>query len=259
MNPTPTLTPAEPRVKAPAKPKRGRLFYSGAAALLLVLMLLGFQQYYLHGKAFPDRAIAPPLRTLILVHATAMTAWVVLFLLQPLLIANGSRRVHMAVGRFGAALAACMVVLGLWLGIQAARLTPPEVRIWGVTPKQFMAVPVLTIVIFGLFVAVGVNYRRRPDVHRPMMLMATLIAIPAAVARIGPLNGLYEGTAWQTIFGPFLWTLVIATLLLVVKWLMTRSLDRWLAIGYSCLVASCLLVWRFATTDAWDRCATLLL
>jgi hypothetical protein len=63
----------------------------------------------------------------------------------------------------------------------------------------------------------------------------------------------------QTILGPFLWTLVIATLLLVVKWLMTRSLDRWFAIGDGCLVASYLLVWRFATTDAWDRIATLLL
>src|SRR5262245_55081333 len=131
MNPTPTLMPDEPRVKLRATPKRGRLFYSGAAALLLVLMLLGFQQYYLHGKAFPDRDIAPPLHTLILLHASAMTAWVVLFLVQPLLIASGSYRVHMAVGRFGAALAGCAVVLGLWLGIQAARLTPPEARIWG--------------------------------------------------------------------------------------------------------------------------------
>jgi hypothetical protein len=259
MNPTSTLTPDETRVKLPVKPKRGRLFYSGAAALLLVLMLLGFQQYYLHGKAFPDRNIAPPVHTLTLLHASAMTAWIVLFLVQPLLIASRSYRFHMAVGRFGAVLAACIVVLGLWLGIQTTRLTPPEVRIWGLTPKQFMTVPVVTVVIFGLFVAVAVYYRRRPDVHRPMMLMATLMAIPAAVARIGPLNALYEGTMWQTIFGPFLWTLVLATFLLVVKWLMTRSFDRWFAIGYGCLVASFLLLWRVATTDAWDRFATLLL
>jgi hypothetical protein len=259
MNPTPTLTPDEPRVKGSAKPKHGRLFYSGAAALVLVLMLVGFQQYYLYGQAFPGRDIAPPLHTLVLLHATAMTAWVVLFLVQPLLIANGSRRVHMAVGRFGAVLAACVVVLGLWLGIQAARLTPPGVRVWGLTPRQFMIVPVVTVVIFGLFVAVGVYYRRRPVIHRPMMLMATLIAIPAAVARIGPLNALYEGTVWQTTFGPFLWTLAIATLLFVVKWLMTRSFDRWFAIAYGCLVACCLVVWRAATTDAWNWFATLLL
>ena len=54
-------------------------------------------------------------------------------------------------------------------------------------------------------------------------------------------------------------TLVLATLLLVVKGLTRQSLDRWFAIGYVCLVASALLVWQFATTDAWDRIASLLL
>jgi hypothetical protein len=49
---------------------------------------------------------------------------------------------------------------------------------------------IVPVAIFGLFVAVGVYYRRRPDAHRPMMLMATLIAIPAAVARIGPFHAL---------------------------------------------------------------------
>src|SRR5262249_531697 len=142
---------------------------------------------------------------------------------------------------------------------QATRLTPPEVRIWGLTPKQFMAVSVVTIPIFGLFVTVAVYCRRRPDIHRPMMLMATPIVIPAAAARIGPPNPLYADTPFQTNFGPFVWTLVLATVLLVVRWMMTRSLERWFAIGYGCLVASCLLAWRGATTAAWDWFATLLL
>jgi hypothetical protein len=249
----------EPQVKALAKPKPGRFFYSGAATLILVLMLLGFQQYYLHGRAFPVREIAPPLSTLVLLHAIAMTAWVVLFLVQPLLIDTGNRRSHMAVGRLGAVLAACVVVLGLCLGVQSARLTPPEVRIWGLTPKQFMTVPVVTVVIFGLFVAIGIYCRRRPDVHRPMMLMACLMVIPAAVSRIGPLNALYEGTVLEPVFGPFLWTTVVATLLLFVKWLIKGSFDRWFAAGYAGLVASYLLVMRVAISEAWDRFATLLI
>ena len=75
---------------------------------------------------------------------------------------------------------------------------------------------------------------------------------------IGPLNAIYEGTALQSIFGPFLWTLVIATVLLVVKWLTSQRFDRCFAIGYGGLVASCLLVWQVGMTDAWDRFATLL-
>lgn len=256
---TPTHAPDESRAPMPAMAKPGRLFYSGAAALTLVLMLLGFQQYYLYGKGYPGRDIAPPMQTLVLMHAIAMTTWVVLSLVQPLFIANGSRRVHMAVGRFGAVLAVCVVVLGAWVAIRGASLVPPEVRIWGLAPKPFNLFAVVQIVSFGLFVGVGVYYRRRPDIHRPMMLMATLTVISAAVARIGPLNALYEGTVLETIFGPDLWTLVLATLLLVVKWLILRSSDRWFAIGYGCLVASHLLVWWVANTDAWEWLATQLL
>jgi hypothetical protein len=259
MNPTPKLTTDEPRVQVPRKPKRGRLFYTGAAALVLVLMLLGFQEYYLHGKGSRGRDIAPPMQTLVLLHAIAMTAWVLLFLVQPLLVASGNRRVHMAVGRFGAVLAACVVVLGVGVAIRGAPLVPPEARLFGLAPKPFNMTGVVNVVIFGLFVAVGVYYRRRPDIHRPMMLMATLTLITAAVARIGALTALYQGTALQTIFGGSLWTLVMATVLLVVKWLITRSFDWWFAVGYACLVGSLLLVWWIANTEVWDRFATLLL
>jgi hypothetical protein len=257
---TPVLEtkPDGPRRHAPARPISGRWFYSGTGALFLALTLVGFYRYYLQGKASSGRDIAPSVQSLILMHATVMTTWIVLFLVQPLLIANRNHRIHMAVGRFGAVLAACVIILGWWVGIQTTRLKPPELLLWGVTPKQFMVVPVLTSLIFGVFVGLGVYYRRRPDIHRPMMLMATLIAMPAPVSRIGPLNAIYDGTPLQSIFGPFLWTLVLATVLLVVKSLTSRRLDRWFAIGYGGLVASCLLVWQFGMTDAWGCLATLL-
>jgi short subunit fatty acids transporter len=65
--------PDKSRRHAPARPISERLFYSGAAALLLVLTLVGFMPYYLHGKAFSGRDIASAVHTLILMHATVMT------------------------------------------------------------------------------------------------------------------------------------------------------------------------------------------
>lgn len=251
--------PAVLKANPPKKNIASRLFYSAAAAIVLVLMFLGFAQYYLHGKGFGGRDLAPPLRNLLLFHGIAMTAWVLLFLVQPLLVATNNRRLHMTLGRVGAVLAICMVVLGLRLGIQSTRLIPPQARIWGITPKQFMIGPVGSIVVFALFVAAGIYFRRRPQIHRPMMLMATLIAIPAAVARIAPLNALYENTVLRAIFGPYLWTLVFAMLLLLAKWALTRSFDRWLAIATALLAASYLSLWHLATTSAWDRIATMLL
>ena len=86
MNSSPTLIADAPHLRAPSKPKPARLFYSAASALILLLMFWGFQQYYIHGQAFPGRPIAPPIHTLVRLHAIAMTSWVLLFLIQPLLI-----------------------------------------------------------------------------------------------------------------------------------------------------------------------------
>jgi len=108
---TPKLAPDEPRVPMPAKAKPGRLFYSGAAALVLVLMLLGFQQYYLYGKGYPGRDIAPPMQPLVFVHATAMTTCVELILVQPLLVPNGHAGVHTPVDSLGVVLPGCVAAV----------------------------------------------------------------------------------------------------------------------------------------------------
>src|SRR5262245_59274516 len=112
MNSTQTLLSPEPRIKVAAKSKPDRWFYSGVAALILVFMFVGFQQYYLYKRAFPGREIAQPLKSMIFAHAATMTAWVVLSLVQPLLIASRNYRVHMRLGWIGAALAASIAMIG---------------------------------------------------------------------------------------------------------------------------------------------------
>jgi hypothetical protein len=227
--------------------------------LLLVLVFLGFQQFYLHGKAFPNRPLAPPIRNLLISHGVGMSAWVLLLLVQPLLIVNGKYRVHMMVGRIGAVLAACIFILGLRVGIEAARVSPPEVRLWDLPYKQFMAVPIISITLFAGFVAAGVWNRRRPEVHRPMMLLATMAAIPAALDRIAVISSLYRHTVWGTIFGPFFSSLVIGAGFLVVKWALTRSFDRYYAIGWAGLVVVSAGIMKLTTTQVWDSIASFLL
>jgi hypothetical protein len=252
---------SRPKAVASPRPRPGpaRFFYSGAAALLLVLMFLGFQQFYLHGRAFPNRPLAPPIRNLIIAHGLAMTAWVALLVVQPLLIAKRKHRVHMLLGKIGAGLAACIFVLGLWVGVAAPKVAPPEVRLWNLPYKHFMAVPLISITIFAALVAAGIWYRRRPEVHRPMMLLATLAVVPAALDRIDALASLYRNTFLAPIFGPFLMSLVLGAMFLVVRWALTRKFDRYFAIGWVGLVLASAGIMNLATTQAWDRFATFLL
>jgi hypothetical protein len=242
----------EPQAKGLASPYPARLFYSGAAALLLLLMFLGFQQFYLYGKAYPGRELAPPIRTLLIVHGLGMTAWGLLFLVQPLLIVTANRRLHRRLGQIGAVLAAGLVLLGWKLTIAATLIAPPDLRIWGLAPKQFMAVPFSSLLLFAVFVSIGVWQRRRPEVHRPMMLLASLAVMSAAVSRIGAISGLYVGTVWETLFGPFFGVLLVGGLFLAVRWLLTRSLDRWFAIGYAILAFSFVLAIWVAATEPWE-------
>lgn len=220
-------------------------------------MLLGFQQFYLHGRAYPAHPLAPPIKGLLIAHGVAMTSWVVLFLVQPLLIVSGNRRIHMKLGIAGAILAACIVVLGLYLPIQTTRFEP-DMSLWGLNRIHFMAIPMFTVTAFGVFVAIGVRLRRRPEVHRPMMLLATLSIIPAATDRITGLPDLYAASIWGYLFGPFFVAVVVGVAFFLVKWLLTRSADRWFALGFSALAVVWFVTMRVAPTDAWGRFASFL-
>ncbi|MCC6908100.1 MAG: hypothetical protein IT430_09185 [Phycisphaerales bacterium] len=258
MTQSQVMMPDRARAGRSSTSAAARYFYAAAAAVMVVLAFLGFSKFYLHGQAYPGREIAPPIRTLVIAHGVAMSAWLILLLVQPLLIVVRKHRVHMALGRVGAALAAAILVLGIWVGIQSARYTPPEAVIWGLSPKRFMAIPLIGVSVFAIFVALGVVYRRKPRIHRAMMITATLSALAAGVSRIDALSNLYVGTAWEQYFGPFLMTMVFAVALWLLRCAVTRSIDRALGIGVASLIAISLLTMQVARTAAWESFASML-
>jgi len=241
------------------KPVAERYFYSIATVLLLGLTVVGFQLFYFHGMAYPGRPLTPPIKTLIIMHGVAMSLWMLLAIIQPLLIAGGNRRAHMALGKIMTVIAVVLVVLGLKLGIAACKTAPPDLMFGPLTPKQFMSVPVLVIVLFALFVATGVLMRKRPDIHKPIMFLASLAAVAAAIARMDFLNHLYRGTVWQKLFSDFFFTLVIGGVFLIAKCVVFRKFDRWFAAGFAVMVVWFWMVAQIATTPTWDAIASLLL
>jgi hypothetical protein len=196
---------------------------------------------------------------LIIVHGISMTGWVLVFLVQSLLIATKRHRAHMTLGRIAAVLAAFILVSGLWFNLASFRLAPPEFILWALTMKQFMVLGFYTPLMFAAFVGVGIWYRRRPDIHRPMMLLATLSTMVPAIARIDALNALYQGTVLERIFGPSLGMLILGAAFFFVKWCVTRSIDRPYVIGYGVLASTQLLMIQFARTRVWDEFASFLL
>jgi hypothetical protein len=249
---------ARPAMTAARSPA-ARMFYSIAALIILALVVVGFRHFYLEGGAYPGRPITPPIRTLIIAHGVSMSAWLIFFAIQPMLVASGNLRTHMKVGKVGGVLALAILVLGSMVAVQSARVTPPEQILWTLDRVQFIAVPLIGVWVFAAFVAVGLWKRQKPATHRAMMLTGTLAASAAGFSRIDFTNNLYMGTAVERYFGPFLITIALAIVFLTIRSLLIRSLDRALAVGTGLLIVACAGTMLLARTEAWRGFATMLI
>jgi hypothetical protein len=248
------------RLPAAPRPNPTRYLYSCVAALLLVLMFLGFQQFYLHGRNVIGLELNPTVKASVIAHGVVATLWVMLFAVQPLLIASNRRRLHMTLGLFGVALAACLVPLMIWTSIAVARAQPETMR-WGLNGLQFTALQFNSILTFSVFVTIGIVNRRRAEVHRPMMLLTTLTILGAATSRITALREfeLQVQNAWGPLLGPYLVVVMIGGLFLAAKTALTRSFDRWLAGGLAAFAITSALAMRIAPTATWERIAKLVM
>jgi len=247
------------QIKRSASHRNTRYLYAGATGVLFIIMFIGFHHFYLRGQAYPGRPLTPEIRNLILLHGISTTLWMVLAVVQPLLIAQRRHRLHMKLGLGAIALAALVTVTGIILAINATRLVPPEETFWHITIKQFMAIPISAMILFAGFVTTGVLNRKRREIHRPMMLLATLSIMPAPIDRIGPVLELYYTTAIGNVFGPFFPLIFLGLAFLLVKWALTRSFDTVFATGWVILVVVGAGIMAFAKTPAWDGIAGFLL
>jgi hypothetical protein len=236
-----------------------RWFYTIATVALLGLTLAGFHHFYFKGMAYPGRPLTPPIKSLVIAHALAMSLWMLLALAQPMFVALGNKRLHRALGAAGAILALALVALGLKLATASCQVSPPGMMFGPLTPKQFMAIPVMSALAFAAFVAAGIVWRNRPATHKPMMLLATLAAVSAGIARIDPLNHLYQGGLFDRVFGVFFFSVLFGAGLVVAKSWTARKFDRALAFGWGAYALWAILTTRLAPTPAWDFLANLLL
>ena len=152
-------------------------FYVWMAAVCAVVAFGAFLPTYwlqLAGGTF----VGGPLVHL---HAAVFTAWTLLFLSQTWLAANGGLRHHRDWGLVGVSLATALVLIGSATAIQSGS---GRAAIYGDAALAFMIVPLTAIALFAGFFTAAVANLRRPEVHKRLMLLATISLLNAAVARI---------------------------------------------------------------------------
>jgi hypothetical protein len=154
-----------------------RRFYRWAAAVTVVVAVGGFARTYYLKTVFAT----PPLSALIHVHAALMTAWIALLLALVQRVAARRTDLHRRLGVAGVVLACAILVVGVATAAESARrgITVP-----GMTPAIFLVLPLATVAVFAVLVAAAIAWRRRSDIHKRLMLLATLSILTPAIARI---------------------------------------------------------------------------
>jgi hypothetical protein len=161
---------------APGEARGESNFYVGAALGIALVVAAGF------GPRLDARLLHPssPRPGILYVHAAMFAAWVVLFLIQAALVRCRRVRWHRRLGLGGLVLGASMPVMGVATALAMTRLHRAE----GATDGEaFLIVSFFDMLAFALTFGLAAYWRRRPEFHRRLMLMASCGLTAAAFAR----------------------------------------------------------------------------
>jgi hypothetical protein len=155
-----------------------RFFYVGMAITCALIAFAGFTPTYWAPMMAGTLDVAP----IVHLHGLVFTAWTLFFILQTSLAASGRIERHRALGLLGVSLATAMLFVGL-----AAAIHSLENSIeagYGDRAIAFSIVPMTTVTFFAGFVAGAVSNVRRPEIHKRLMVLASVAILMAAFARI---------------------------------------------------------------------------
>ncbi len=169
-----TITVPNVRVAA-ANP--GTRFFFRMSVVCLAVGVVGFAPTYWIPLTRGTLAVSPITH----LHALLFYGWLLLFVSQSWLA--GSRRIarHREMGVLGVALASGMCFVGTGTAIQSLERAIDAG--FADAGRAFSIVPVSGIAFFAVLFALAVINTRRPDVHKRLILVATVSMLQAAVGR----------------------------------------------------------------------------
>jgi hypothetical protein len=129
-----------------------------------------------------------PLTWAVALHGVTFSAWLALFLTQALLVFNRRIAVHRVLGYVGSGLAIIMLVSGysttIAMGRRGYDLSGDLIGDSG-DMAMLMVFQLGDLLCFGVLVGFAILFRRRPEAHKRLMLLATVGGLmPAALSHI---------------------------------------------------------------------------
>jgi hypothetical protein len=147
------------------------------ASVLVVIVAVGFApSFYLPSVIRPEQSAAGKYSfpAYIVLHGILLTLWYLVLFTQALLIATKRVHIHRSLGIAGIAIAAMLVPLSVFVVTRS------------VARSNLGALAVIgdygALLLFALLVSLAIRNRGKPDVHKRLMLIASIsLAAPAIV------------------------------------------------------------------------------
>ena len=172
---------AEAALQTGARANVSRQFYFAMALTCLIIAVLGFMPTYFMPMA-QGKFRGPPL---VHIHGLVLFAWMAFFCTQTWLVARGKTLAHRTWGVLGVSIATAMVfvvtAIVSWRISQASLPGQPEGLAHGVRAFAWVSIGGLAFFI-GAF-ALAIVEVRRPEIHKRLLLLATISLLGAPIAR----------------------------------------------------------------------------
>ena len=157
-----------------------RRFYTWFAVCAFLIIFAGFAHTYYLRLVFETKGL--PL--LLHLHGFLFTAWFVLFFVQVRLVARHRVDLHRKLGVVGAFLAPLCAFVAMRVSFNAGRrffLAHPTLLQMQARP---FAMDFGTSLMFLVLVAIALCLRRRPEIHKRLMVLASCSILLPAIGRI---------------------------------------------------------------------------
>ena len=236
-----------------ARPIFGDRFYFAATSIFMALVVMAafapsfYLRQLLHGRV-PTPFPAPT--PLIAFHATLMTGWILLLVIQALLVSLRRTGWHRTLGYAGFCYAALIVPTGCLATLAAAVREVHAHSNFVRFQLNVLGLELMQMALFGGFIAASIFLRAQPDRHKRLILLATLCLLPNAIVRLSfirPFDFLSSNFAILNT-----WILLLLCIVAIDAFRIRRLHPVYL---YGVPTAVCALHFALAAsrTDAWDR------
>jgi len=157
-----------------------RRLYMGLSVFMTAIVIVGFWAPYF-GPLLRGAASRP---WLIHLHGMVFVGWMALLLVQVLLVSQGRIQQHRALGKIGIVYGSLVVIVGVVVTISAPILHLENGE-WPIDRAAgFLAIGLRAIAVFGCFFVAAMLFRRKPESHKRLILLATVALLYAPAGRL---------------------------------------------------------------------------